>query len=158
MANKTQHFVYCVHCTDAFEKGAPGAREVVDVRGEKNAMESHLRQCKFYEMQDMQMSDPEPSTSQAQHPGAGPPTSSRTSTNHNSSKRIPLWPNVGVKPNTSKVGDLESSGTPENSELELKCQKTSHWGVLGVIGKFLKCRYRKWPRIGHLDICSPSYG
>jgi hypothetical protein len=22
----------------------------------------------------------------------------------------------------------------------------------------LKRRYRKWPRIGHLDICSPSYG
>jgi hypothetical protein len=22
----------------------------------------------------------------------------------------------------------------------------------------LKSRYRKWPRIGHLDICSPSYG
>ncbi|CAK9233841.1 unnamed protein product [Sphagnum troendelagicum] len=49
-------------------------------------MESHLRQCKFYEMQDMQMSDPEPSISQAQHPGVGPPTSSRTLTNHNSSK------------------------------------------------------------------------
>jgi hypothetical protein len=50
-------------------------------------MESHLHQCKFYEMQNMQMSDPEPSTSQAQHLGAGPLTSSRTSTNHNSSKR-----------------------------------------------------------------------
>jgi len=24
--------------------------------------------------------------------------------------------------------------------------------------KVLKLRYRKWPRIGHLDICSPSYG
>jgi hypothetical protein len=35
---------------------------------------------------------------------------------------------------------------------------TSHWGVLDVIEKFLKRRYRKWPRIGHLDICSPSYG
>ncbi len=53
MANKTQHFVRCVHCTDAFKKGVPDAREVVDVRGEKNAMESHLYQCKFYEMQDM---------------------------------------------------------------------------------------------------------
>jgi len=31
-------------------------------------------------------------------------------------------------------------------------------GVLGVIGKVLKRRYQKWPRIGHLDICSPSYG
>ncbi len=50
MANKTQHFVHCVHCTDAFEKGVPGAHEAVNVRGEKNAMESHLCQCKFYEM------------------------------------------------------------------------------------------------------------
>jgi hypothetical protein len=31
-------------------------------------------------------------------------------------------------------------------------------GVLKVIGKVLKRRYRKWPRIGHSDICSPSYG
>jgi hypothetical protein len=53
---------------------------------------------------------------------------------------------------------LESSGTPENSELKLKGQNTSHWGVLGVIGKVLKFRCLKWPRIGHLDIFSPSYG
>jgi hypothetical protein len=32
----------------------------------------------------------------------------------------PLWPSVGVKPNTSKVGDLESSGTPECLELNSK--------------------------------------
>jgi len=31
-------------------------------------------------------------------------------------------------------------------------------GVLGVIEKVLKRRYRKWPRIGHSDIYSPSYG
>jgi hypothetical protein len=70
----------------------------------------------------------------------------------------PLWPSVGVKPNTCKVGDLESSGTPECSELNRKDKTTSHWRVLGVIGKVLKRRYRKWPRIGHLDICSWSYG
>jgi hypothetical protein len=70
----------------------------------------------------------------------------------------PLWPSVGVKPNTSKVGDLESSKTPECLEFDSKAQNTSHWSVLGVIGKFLKRRYRKWPRIGHLNICSPSYG
>jgi len=64
----------------------------------------------------------------------------------------------GVKPNTCKVGDLESSGTLECSELDSKAQTTSPWGVLGVIGKVLKRRYRKWPRIGHWDICSPSYG
>ncbi len=65
---------------------------------------------------------------------------------------------MGVKPNTSKVGDLESFGTPECLEFDSKAQNTSHSGVLGVIGKVLKRRYRKWPRIGHLDICSPSYG
>jgi hypothetical protein len=63
-----------------------------------------------------------------------------------------------VKPNTPKVGDLESSGTPECLEFNSKAQNTLHWGVLEVIGKVLKRRYRKWPRIGHLDICSSSYG
>jgi hypothetical protein len=53
---------------------------------------------------------------------------------------------------------LESSGTPECLKFDSKAQNTSHWGVLGVIGKVLKRRYRKCPRIGHLDICSPSYG
>ncbi len=65
---------------------------------------------------------------------------------------------MGVKPNTFKVGDLESFGTPECLEFDNKAQNTSHWRVLGVIEKFLKRRYRKWPCIGHLDICSPSYG
>jgi hypothetical protein len=70
----------------------------------------------------------------------------------------PLWPSVGVKPNTPKVGDLESSGTPECLEFNSKAQNTSMRGVLSVIGKVLKRRYRKWPRIGHLDIISTSYG
>jgi hypothetical protein len=70
----------------------------------------------------------------------------------------PLRPSVGVKPNTSKVGDLESSGTLECLEFDNRDQNTSHWGVFGVIGKVLKRRYWKWPRIGHLNICSPSYG
>jgi hypothetical protein len=65
---------------------------------------------------------------------------------------------VGVKPNTPKVRDLESCGTPECLEFDSRGQNTSHWGVLDVIRKVLKRRYRKWPRIGHLDICSPSYG
>jgi hypothetical protein len=69
-----------------------------------------------------------------------------------------LWPSVGVKPNTWKSRELESSETPECSELNSKGQNTSYWGVLGVIGKVLKRKYRKWPRIGHLDICSSSYG
>ncbi len=53
---------------------------------------------------------------------------------------------------------MESSGTLECSEFDSKAQNTLHWYVLGVIGKVLKRRYRKWPRIGHLDICRPSYG
>jgi hypothetical protein len=69
-----------------------------------------------------------------------------------------LWQSVRVKPNTPKVGDLESSGPPECLEFDNKAQNTLHWGVLGVIEKVLKRRYRKWPHIGHLDICSPSYG
>jgi hypothetical protein len=43
-------------------------------------------------MHDMQMFDPEPSTSQAQHPRVGPPTSSWTSTNNNNSKRARQQP------------------------------------------------------------------
>jgi hypothetical protein len=70
----------------------------------------------------------------------------------------PLWPSVGVNPNTPKVGDLESSRTPECLGFDSKAQNTSHSSVLGVIGKVLKRRYRKWPRIGHLNICCPSYG
>jgi len=64
----------------------------------------------------------------------------------------------GWSPTLGKVGDLESSGTPECSELDSKGQNTSHWGVLGVVGKVLKRRSRKCPRIGNSDIYSPSYG
>jgi hypothetical protein len=79
---------------------------------------------------------------------------------HNINKNVAtlLWPSVGLKPNTWKSWDLESSGTPECSELDNKTQNTSHWGVLGVFGKVLKRRYRKCPRIGNSDIYSPSYG
>jgi len=64
----------------------------------------------------------------------------------------------GWSPTLGKSEDFASSGTPECLELDSNAQNTSHWGVLGVIEKVLKRRYRKWPRIGHLDICSPSYG
>ncbi len=53
---------------------------------------------------------------------------------------------------------MESFGTPECLELNSKGQNTCNWGVLGVIGKVLKRRYRKCPRIGNSDICSLSYG
>jgi hypothetical protein len=57
-----------------------------------------------------------------------------------------------------KVGKMESSGTSKNSELDLRGQISLHWSVLGFIWKVLKCRRQKWPRMSHLDICSPSYG
>jgi hypothetical protein len=57
-----------------------------------------------------------------------------------------------------KVGDLESSETPERLEFDSRGQNTLHWGFLNVIGKVLKFKCPKCPRIGHLDICSPSYG
>jgi len=34
----------------------------------------------------------------------------------------------------------------------------SPWNVLYVIGKVLKSKCPKWPRMSHLDICSPTYG
>jgi hypothetical protein len=57
-----------------------------------------------------------------------------------------------------KVEDLESSETFKNSEDDLRGQIFSYWCVLYINGKVLKRRCPKWPRMGHLDICSPSYG
>ncbi len=70
----------------------------------------------------------------------------------------PLWAKWENATPTPKSGDLESSGTPENSEDDLRSQISSPCCVLYVIGKVLKSRCPKWPCIGHLDICSPSYG
>jgi len=64
----------------------------------------------------------------------------------------------GWSPTLGKSEELESSGTPECLKLDRKTQNTSHWGVLGVIEKVLKRRYRKCPRIGNSDMCRPSYG
>jgi hypothetical protein len=69
----------------------------------------------------------------------------------------PLWAKCEDETHTPKSGDLESSGTPEISELDCKGQNTSHWGVIYINGKVLKCRCPKWPCKSHLDICSPSY-
>jgi hypothetical protein len=69
-----------------------------------------------------------------------------------------LWDRCEGEAHTPESGKSESSGTPKNSELEFRGQNTSHWGVPYTIGKVLKCRCPKWPRMSHLDICSPSYG
>ncbi len=57
-----------------------------------------------------------------------------------------------------KSGNLESSGTLENLELDCRGENTLPWGVLYIIGKVLKFRCRKWPRMYHSDICITSYG
>jgi hypothetical protein len=57
-----------------------------------------------------------------------------------------------------KSENLESSGTPKNSELDCRGQNTSPWGVLHIIKKVLKCKCRKWPHMCHSDICNTSYG
>jgi hypothetical protein len=52
-----------------------------------------------------------------------------------------------------KMGVWSPPGLPN-----CRRQNTLHWGVLYTVGKVLKCRCPKWPRMSHLDICSPSYG
>jgi hypothetical protein len=58
---------------------------------------------------------------------------------------------------TPEMGTWESSGTLENSEFDCRGQNTLPWGALYIVGKFLKRRCRKWPRMSHSDICSTSY-
>jgi hypothetical protein len=70
----------------------------------------------------------------------------------------PLWAKCENETHTPKSGNLESSGTPKNSELDCRGENTSHWGVLYTVGKVLKFRCPKWPCTSHLDICSLSYG
>jgi hypothetical protein len=70
----------------------------------------------------------------------------------------PLWDKCEDETHTPKSEKLESSGTLKNSELDCRGQNTSHWNVLDVIGKVLNFKCPKWPRMSHLDICSPSYG
>jgi hypothetical protein len=64
----------------------------------------------------------------------------------------------GWSPTLAKLGIWSPPGFLNVQSSIERPQNTSDWDALGVIGKVLKRRYRKWPRIGHLDICSPSYG
>jgi hypothetical protein len=72
--------------------------------------------------------------------------------------RNPTLGEVGGWNSHSQSWGFGVLGTSECLGFDSKAQNTSHWGVLGVIGKVLKRRCRKCPRIGHLDIGSPSYG
>jgi len=75
-----------------------------------------------------------------------------------SSVATPLWTKCEDETRTPKSENLESYGTPANSELDCRGQKNLHWNVPYTVGKVLKCRCPKWPCMSHLDICSPSYG
>jgi len=70
----------------------------------------------------------------------------------------PLWGKCEDETRTPKSGNLESFGTPATSDLNYRGQNTSPWGVFYIVGKVLKCRCRKWPRISHWDIYITSYG
>jgi len=70
----------------------------------------------------------------------------------------PLWAKWENATPTPKSGDLESFGTPKNSEDNLRGQISLHWSALYVIEKVLKCKCPQWPHMSHLDICNRSYG
>jgi hypothetical protein len=57
--------------------------------------------------------------------------------------RNPTLAKCGDETQTPKVGDLESSGTPECLEFNSKTQKTSHWGVLWCHWKGLEAQILK---------------
>jgi len=77
-------------------------------------------------------------------------------------KHLVSQPDFGAKCENAihipKSGKMESSETPENLKDNFRGQISSHWCVLYINGKVLKFKCPKWPRMGHLDICSPSYG
>jgi len=70
----------------------------------------------------------------------------------------PLWRKCEDETHIPEIGTWESSETPETSEFDCRGQNTLHCSIFYVIRKLLKCRCRKWPCMGHLDICSTSYG
>jgi hypothetical protein len=58
----------------------------------------------------------------------------------------------------SRNGDLGVFRDSQKFTVRLQRSKTSHWGVLYIIEKLLKCRCPKWDRMTHLDIYNTSYG
>jgi hypothetical protein len=53
---------------------------------------------------------------------------------------------------------MESLWTPKILESNFRGQNSMDCGVLYIIGKLLKLKYRKWAFITHLDIWNTSYG
>jgi hypothetical protein len=60
-------------------------------------------------------------------------------------------PHFGAKcenaTHTPESGKMESFGSFENSEFDLRGQISLHLSVIGLIEKVLKCRCPKWPQI-----------
>ncbi len=69
-----------------------------------------------------------------------------------------FWKSVKMTFTFPKMGTWESSETPESLELDYRGQNTLPWGDIHIIGELLKCRYRKWPCMNHLDICNTKKG
>jgi len=69
----------------------------------------------------------------------------------------PLWAKCDDETHSRKWG-LGVLWDSQKLKVRLQGQNTSHWSVLYINGKALKCRCPKWPRMIHLDICNPSYG
>ncbi len=67
----------------------------------------------------------------------------------------PLWPSVGVKPNTSKIGDLESFETPECLEFDSKAQNTSTLAKCGGEAQHLE-KVRIWNPLGLPNVQSST--
>jgi hypothetical protein len=68
----------------------------------------------------------------------------------------------GSEPSHSQVNSHVESWSPErtpkSSERNCRGENSLPWKVFYIIGKVLKFRCPKWPRLSHLDVCSPSYG
>jgi hypothetical protein len=64
----------------------------------------------------------------------------------------------GWSPTLGKSGIWSPPGLPNVQSSTARGKTPRIWGVLGVIWKVLKRRYRKCHHIGNSDICSPSYG
>jgi hypothetical protein len=57
----------------------------------------------------------------------------------------------------SRNGDLGVHRDFQNFKIQLQGPNSLHWSILYIIGKLSKCRWKKWARMSHLDICSTSY-
>ncbi len=69
----------------------------------------------------------------------------------------PLWGKCEIATHTFENGTWESFGILENSKRDCRGQNTLHLSVFYTIGKVLKFRCPKWPRMNHLDILNTSY-